>query len=542
MGITIDGLVSGLDTTSIINSLVELQKRPVELLKSKQDVIEEQLLVWQDINTGFLALETAAQNINSASEFKAVGGVFANNNTLQGSVVNIVVNSNVTAGNYNLQVNQLATQQKIISNLGFSSISQNIGINSVTLTTSSGSQTFYQSTLDEIRNSINSSGLGVTASIINTSSSSTPYYRLQLTGNEPGTANTFTVAVDQGGGGPGPNPDVLTFSNMQSAQDAVLQLDGITITRSANTFSDIIEGVELEVLSAGSGTITFSTDTSQIIDNIGEFVNSYNSVMDSIREQFVYTQATEETAPLFGNSTLFNIQMTLSNIISGVVGGLSISSDPYATLSQVGIKTDVSNQLVIDKNTLTQALNEDFDGVRNLFVSAGSGTYTFVTAGGGTATGIYETRVIDSGGSPVIQMRAQGSADAWITLVQNGNFWDGPDGSTLGGLAIRATNIATGQTGSMSISVGIAEQIAYRTGFITEFSTEGAIFNARRHLERSKDDYQEQIDALNLRIEKMQANLTRRYAMLEVTLGKLQGQSDYLSQQLGMLPGFGGSK
>lgn len=538
MGISIDGLISGLDTASIISSLLELQRRPVELLEAKQDVIDEQLAVWQEINSGFLALETAAQNINGASEFKAVGGVFANNNTLQGSVVDFTVNSTATAGNYNLTVSQLATQQKMISNQGFGSISQNIGNYSVTLTTSTGSQTFIYSTLDEIRTAINSSDLGVTASIINTSSNSTPDYRLQLASNDPGTANTFTVEVDQGVGGPGANPDLLTFGEMQAAQDATVQLDGITVTRSSNTFSDIIEGVELELLSAGSGTITFSTDTNQIVGNIEEFVNAYNSVMDSIREQFVYDQSTNESAPLFGNSTLLNMQMTLSNIMSGVVSGLSITSDPYATLSQIGIRTDSTSQLTIDENELTQALNEDFDGVRDLFVSSGSGAYTFVTAGGGTAAGIFDTRVInDSEGSPVIQMRLQGSSDEWITLVKDGGYWNGPADSTLEGLVIQGANISDGQSGTMSISVGIAEQFAYQTGFITEFSTEGAIFNERRHLEKSKDDYQEQIDALNMRIDKMQETLTQKYAMLEVTLGQLKGQSDYLTEQLSKLQG-----
>lgn len=538
MGISIDGLISGLDTASIITSLLELQRRPVELLESKQEVIDEQLSAWQGINTSLLAMETAAQSMNSASEFKAVGGVFANNNTLQGSVVDFTVNSNATAGNYNLTVSQLATQQKMISNQGFGSISQNIGNYSVTLTTSSGSQTFYNSTLDEIRTSINSSDLGVTASIINTSSSSTPYYRLQLTSSEPGTANTFTVEVDQGVGGPGANPELLTFGDMQVAQDAIVQLDGITITRSTNTFSDIIEGVELNLISAGSGTITFSTDTDQIVGNIEEFVNAYNGVMDSIREQFVYDQSANDAAALFGNSTLLNIQMTLSNIMSGIVSGLSISSDPYATLSQIGVRTDSTGQVTIDENELTQALNGNFDGVRDLFVSSGSGAYTFVTAGGGTAAGIYDTRVVDdSDGNPAIQMRIQGSTGEWITLVSDGSYWNAPNGSTLEGLVIQGVNIATGQTGTMSVSVGIAEQFAYQTGFITEFSTEGAIFNERRHLEKSKDDYQDQIDALNLRIDKMQESLTRKYAMLEVTLGQLKGQSDYLTEQLSRLSG-----
>jgi flagellar hook-associated protein 2 len=90
----------------------------------------------------------------------------------------------------------------------------------------------------------------------------------------------------------------------------------------------------------------------------------------------------------------------------------------------------------------------------------------------------------------------------------------------------------------MRISIGVAEQVAYRTGFNTEFSTEGAIFNQRRSLETRKSEFQKQIEALELRINKKQETLTNKYVRLEVALAQLQSQSDYLTQQLDNLPGY----
>jgi len=532
MAISIDGLISGLDTTGIITKLVELERRPITLLEDKQNALDLKLEAWQELNTRILAFETGAQKINSSSEFQAMKAAFRNNSSTQSDIVNLTANSNVPDGSYSLNVSQLATQHKLISDQGFSSVTSNVGYSSVTITTSGGAtQTFTDSTLSELRNSINAAGLGVTANIVNTASSASPNYRLMLSSTDVGSGNSFTAAVTQ-------SSTVLSFSTLQSAQDAVLTLDGVSITRGDNVFSDVIEGVEMELTAAGSGTITMSSDTDAIVANIESFVEAYNNVMDYISEQFTYNRESQETKPLFGNSTLLSIQSILSDIVTGVVSGFNATSDAYATLSQVGIKTDLANQLTVDSNLLVQALTDNPDAVKNLFVPLASGTYTFVGATGATVAGSYDTRVVNQAGGDVIQMRLQGSSAAWITLTQNGNFWSGPDGSDLEGFDIRAVNISAGDTGTMRITVGVAEKVSYRTGFFTEFSTDGAIFNERRSIESSISEYQKRIDDLERRVKTNQEALTSKYARLETTLAQLQGQQDYLTQQLANLPGF----
>ena len=540
MAISIDGLISGLDTTSIITKLIELERRPIDLLELRQDSIDGKLEAWQEVNTKILAFETAAQKINSSREFQAVSASFNNNNSTQSDILTLTANTNVPAGRYSLQVNQLATQHKLISNQSFSSITDTIDFDSVTITSSDGSsQTYTQSSLSDLRDAINSSGQGVTANIINTASSSSPSYRLMLSSKEVGSDESFTMTVDQGTDTFGsPNSDLLTFATLQSAQDATLELDGISVTRTSNTFTDLIEGIQIDITAAGSGTITIGSDTNAVVDNIEEFVDAYNVVMDYIDDQFRYDIDASITKPLFGNGTLLGIQTALKGMVTGVVSGLSTTTDAYATLAQVGIKTDSTNSLAVDRNLLVQALTENADAVKNLFVPVGSGTYTFVSAAGATVAGDYDTQVVDQSGSTVIQMRLQGSAAAWITLEQSGNYWYGPDGGDLEGFGIRAVNPSIGDTGTMRVTVGVAERIAYRTGFITEFSTEGAIFNQRRSLETRKSEFQDQIDDLEERLSIKRETLTSKYVRLEITLSQLKGQSDYLTQQLDNLPGY----
>lgn len=538
MAISIDGLISGLDTTSIITKLIELEKRPIDLLELRQDSIDGKLEAWQEANTKILAFETAAQKINSSREFQAVSTSFTNNNSTQSDVATLSANTNVPAGTYSLLVNQLATQHKLISDQSFSSITDTIDFDSVTITSSDGSsRTYTQGSLSDLRDAINSSGQGVTANIINTASSSSPSYRLMLSSKEVGSDESFTITVDQGTDTFGsPNSDLLTFATLQSAQDAALELDGISVTRTSNTFTDLIEGVQINITAAGSGTITIGSDTSAVADNIEAFVEAYNGVMDYIDDQFRYDAEAGSTKPLFGNSTLLGIQTALKGIVTGLVSGLVANNDAYATLAQVGIKTDAGNSLAVDRNLLVQALTENADAVRNLFVPVGSGTYTFVSATGATVAGNYDTQVVDESGSTVVQMRLQGSTAAWITLEQSGSYWYGPDGGDLEDFGIRVVNPSVGDTGTMRVTVGVAEKIAYRTGFITEFSTEGAIFNQRRSLETRKSEFQKQIDDLEERLKIKRETLTNKYVRLEISLSRLKGQSDYLTQQLDNLP------
>lgn len=536
MGITIDGLVSGLDTTGIITKLVELEKRPISLLENKQIGVNSELTAWQDINTKLLAFETAAESINTSGEFEAMTGSFTNDIALDDDIVSLTPNSNVSEGSYSLTVNQLATQNKVSMDDGFTSITANLGTFVTTITAASGAViTFQETTLGGLRDAINnSSALGVTASIINSSSTGTPNYRLQLISNGFGAQSGFSVSAVQAFG------RSYDFTTNQTAQDAEFVFDGITITRASNSFTDVIAGVNMELLKTGSGTAKITGDTDAMVSNIESFITSYNTVMGFISEQFEFNPEEGDTRPLFGNSTLLGIQTKLRSIISSLVSG---ASGDYGSLSQIGITTDSSYQLSVDTTILAQAIRDNLTSVKDLFVMSGSGTYTFVTGSGATIGGTYDTRVIaDGSGNPVLQMRLSGSSGSWITLSQKGNFWVGAAGSDMEGLTLRATNLTVGDTGSMRIASGVAERTAYEVGYITEFSTEGAIYLERRHLEDSVENYQEEIDDLSERVKIKQDSLVRKFAQLEVTLAQLKGQSDYLSQQLASLPGFNGTK
>jgi len=346
MALSVDGLASGLDTTNIISKLIELEKKPVKLLENKKTTLDNQYSAWQEFNKRLSALETAVDAINKKSEFIGVTSSFANNNSLATqTVLTATASSTAASGTYTIKVNSIARAEKEVSQ-GFSSATAVLGggVGVINITVGSKTTTINvdssNNTLEGLKTAINNANAGVTASIVNDGSS----YKLSITGVNTGADNKISI-TDNLRGGWGLIP-LFSWSEVQSASNAGIELDGISISKSSNTVTDVIDGVTLNLQSAGSGTITFTSDTSKVKQNISNFVDAYNTVLTFIKEQFTYdTNKKTTSGPLFGNNTLMSIQQKLRGIVSGAVPGLSGN---YTYLSQIGIRTGEDGKLSIN--------------------------------------------------------------------------------------------------------------------------------------------------------------------------------------------------
>lgn len=88
-----------------------------------------------------------------------------------------------------------------------------------------------------------------------------------------------------------PNDKSWEFTEGQfvEAQDAILTLNGVTVTRSTNTIpveddeSDaLIANVKLELTGVGDVTMNIVQDATEVIENLQTFVDAYNDLMDLI--------------------------------------------------------------------------------------------------------------------------------------------------------------------------------------------------------------------------------------------------------------------
>ena len=191
----------------------------------------------------------------------------------------------------------------------------------------------------------------------------------------------------------------LFDSEVQSARDALINVDGITLVKSGNTIEDVFEGLTLNLQNADPDqtvNINISENVGDVTSVMNGFVESYNSVMSLIHAQSKYNPEEDSEAPLLmGDATVRRIQSNLQNFITSRLN--DFGSGPSA-LVDLGISSDSkTGQLNFDSAKLSEALNGDPNGVRRLLSSFGEvvegSQVSFLASSNATKSGVYNVKV-----------------------------------------------------------------------------------------------------------------------------------------------------
>ncbi len=366
------GLASGIDTESLITQLMYLERAPERLLATKQTKLQSQIALYSQIKTALSEFQNSAASIKTSSAFKGVKADVGDSSLLKATA-----SSTAAEGTHTVEVVSLARSQRQVS-VGYasnSSLTFNTG--SFTIDDGSGTVTTVniaegQNSLNGIVSAINESGANVTASIIN-DGSGTPY-RLVVTGNDTKnyTLDFSGLSTAPAGGTGTLMPTLLGPADptYQAGAAASFKVDGVSITRTSNTVTDVLEGVTLSLLKEGSTTsVTITNDADNVTEKITNFVKEFNDALTLINKQTVYDSTGASTSVLSGDATLRTIQSQLQKIVTTPVSGLT---GAYSTLSSIGITTDYkTGTLSIDSTKLADALKNNFDDVVDLFTHNG---------------------------------------------------------------------------------------------------------------------------------------------------------------------------
>lgn len=296
------------------------------------------------------------------------------------------------ASSFDIKVNQLAKGSRLESLAGFADSSTVIATTDGELTFEAGDKSFTVAvtagmTLNQLRLKINESSdnFGVNANILNTGG--TAGTKLVLTSDVTGVGNDLVVRntnteLDALSTVPTGSTAGLNLSAV--AQDAEIELDGITVTSSTNVFEDAVQDISLTVLAttpAGKNAgLTVATDKKAAEDNIQAFIKSYNALVDQVssltRGRVIGADGsvTLEGGALAGDSLPRNIMNQVRGIFGSIVPG---ASDDLNSLYNMGITLDKEGKLEISTSTefggesgrvrFDKALNENYDSIAKLF-------------------------------------------------------------------------------------------------------------------------------------------------------------------------------
>ena len=347
------GAGAGFDTKKIVEALVNAERAPTEArINSKIAESEAKISGLGKAVSILNVVKDAANRLNDAKDFNT----FTLSNS-QESAFSASSTTSARAGSNNVTVSQIAQEQRSVSN-AFASETNAFNSNPITVSISVGSSNptttdiiVTDASLQGTVSAINAANLGVTAEIVDTGDAS-DRYRIQLIG-ETGAENAFSLTSSD---------STLSFSSVQSATDAQLNVNGIDFTRSSNVIDDVITGVTLSLntVTNGAANLSINQDDSQSRANIVDFVTIYNEAQRQLKELSNSSIGGE----LAGDSIFRSLTSSLRSL---VLGTSSSASGNISNLSDMGISVSRTGELDVDDTKLDNALANNFADVVTMF-------------------------------------------------------------------------------------------------------------------------------------------------------------------------------
>lgn len=371
------GVGSGLDVNALVEQLVAAERRPVaNRIGLAEARTNAELSAVGQVKSALSEFQSKLEALKDIDNFQKRTVALSNED-----FISVTADSNAVKGSYEIEVQQLATSQKLASG-GFTSSDATIGTGVLTFTV--GSEAFavnivegVNDTLSGLRDAINDAtdNAGIEATIVTADDGA----RLVLSAEETGAANEITISSSGGNGwlwlfnydpGAGSNP----MTEIASAGDAITLIDGFTVTTASNSIDGAVDGLTIDLLAAEVGTTTtvdIGFDETAANAALVAFVNAYNGLASTIDEVTAFDSETGVAGALLGDSIVRDIESALRRELSNVVG--DPFTDPFTLLAEIGITTSLDGKLEIDSTRSAEAIELDFDGVGRLFADEDEG-------------------------------------------------------------------------------------------------------------------------------------------------------------------------
>ncbi|MDB4021916.1 flagellar filament capping protein FliD [Litorivicinus sp.] len=363
------GAGADIDSNSLVESLVAAERAPKEILINRKiDQSEAEISGYGILMASLQSLDTAFQSLNDAKDFAEYSVSVADQETSSGSAsFSLSATADAVPGSTTVKVTALANEDRWGSDATYASLTTSLNGGAtfnITVTDAAGAATAVAvttTTPQGVVDKINEANLGVTASVMDTGGGPGPY-KIVLA-SEVGTANGFSVSTSASSG------TALAFGDrLSTAANASVEVNGVTITRSTNTITDVIDGVTLNLsgITAGTGMLTVAQTTDPIKTRINDLVTVYNAVHTQL-DMLTDSESTEELGgTLSGDGGFANIVRHLENMFSSAS---STATGNISYLAEIGVEFDRYGKLEVDSDRLDVALVDNFTDIVSIFTA-----------------------------------------------------------------------------------------------------------------------------------------------------------------------------
>ncbi|MFA9430939.1 flagellar filament capping protein FliD [Egicoccus sp. AB-alg2] len=381
---SIGGIASGLDTATIVQQLMQLERQSMVPLQTRQQTYRAADAAWGSIVTRLSSLRSATDALRDPQVLAGTVKVSSSNQAVASASVK---GAGALPGTAVLNVTQLAAAHQVALGGTFTGNDQVLGAGSITVSRGDTQHTVTLgegATLADAARALNGVE-GLQARVVRVGEGE---HRLVVSSRTTGAGSAFTVTSDVAAfnGGGTTNLEVL-----QAGRDAVLSMDGLTVTRSSNTVDDLLEGITLSLSDVGTTTVRIEQDLEGATKKVKALVDAMNGLLNELNRQGATSSEAGARGPLSGDPLV----RSLTTQIRGSLSQIVTEDGPFRTLNDLGISLTRQGSITLDESKLTAALTSDPQAVGKLLGRAGSTSDArlSLTTSGRAPAGDYQLQI-----------------------------------------------------------------------------------------------------------------------------------------------------
>lgn len=521
---------SGLNTTEIIDSLVQAERAPREsMINTAKEEKTVSISALGQVKTELSGLNTSLDVIGSVSGLAEIQS---------GTSVQVAItDSNLaTAFRHQIEVDNLATAQTLVFS-GFTSREQALGAGSLTFSVgawnadtgvftadpdqsdSTISITDGQDSLAEIMAAINSADIGARASIIDTGDGN---FNLMLR-SETGASNALRVTASETTPGSGlAGLDYTSYDatkEVVAASDASFTLDGVTVTRQTNDIDDLFAGMNITLsrTTSSAETIGARWDSATALAAMNVLVESVNGFRATLTELSKRGSDGVEGGPLAGDPLARSILSRVRSFTTQPIEGYG--EDPVY-LANFGLKTQLDGTITLDEDIFSAAFEADPSSFNAIIKNSITTSEPGITASvfGDNWTGGSYALSIDGNGDAAIDNVAMTLSSGEYRISEgdaNGLRLDVPDGVT-----------------SATIYMGRSMVSQLQQYIDTMLARNNDIDNVIDRYNSDISDYDDKLSALDDRMASVRERYVSQFSAMESLVASLKKTEEGLSNMM----------
>tara|TARA_Y200000002_G_scaffold121391_2_gene99616 strand:- start:1076 stop:2731 length:1656 start_codon:yes stop_codon:yes gene_type:complete len=537
------GVGSGLDTSALIEALVEADTvAQKENLDKLEENAKSKISAFSVLKSNLKDFKDIVSQIQSQQQYGFVGqtsDATVATLTASGSKAGSTINSSLT-------VTTLATSHSL-TGPSYNSPTATVGARTLTINfgtwsadpTSGGGQSFTSngqdqiqittsssSTLVDLRDAINSAATDsdndgekdVNASIIFDGTN----YMLMLK-SESGASNEMKISDNHA------SPtyaydatDGAQLTQRVAGIDAAFTVDGISMTRSSNSFDDLFDGFTLDLKKTSSSAIRISSevDLDSVKTLVEGYVGTYNEVMQSLTAMGQNDMVDDENdGALIGDSTLREVKAELREMSSTAIGGYE--GGPYY-LSFLGVSTQRDGSLNFDPKKLESQFKAKPETVRAFF------TNNYATSNSNITIKAFDF-VNTKPGSYAFTTDGSTHSIGGVSATKSGDVYSVASGNPQG-LSIEVTNGSGVTSGTIYYGKSFLNLLTDKLDNYLKFNS--IIDTRMNNLNDTIRTVSDKRIALESRIEKLTQRYATQYSAMESTVAQFQETGNMLTSML----------